>query len=158
MRLRIVAGLVLALADVSMARAAEPAADAKFNIMGPSSCAGWPKSGNISSPAKAVPLNWALGFLSGAAAGSNLALLDLTDPEMVDCWLTTYCKDHPTDNLPLAVKTLQHELEAKVPPPAGPPPPPMFVPPAASAAPDAKPVPAKRAPTRKKSTQPAPKT
>jgi hypothetical protein len=91
-----------------------------FNFMGPSDCARWPKTGDITSATKAVPLNWALGFLSGWAAQANVALLDLVEPEGVSTWLDTYCKANPSDMLPTAVRQLERELEAKLPPPPAP--------------------------------------
>lgn len=146
------------------ARAADRPAGQQFNIMGPSNCSTWPKTGQITSATKAVSLNWALGFLSGWAAQANLALLDLVEPAEVDLWLTSYCKEHPADTLPVAVRQLERVLEARLPPPPPPPvpEPPMFVPPAAQPpkaepAPATKAAPARRAPARRRTTPPRPK-
>ena len=105
------AGLVLTAFLAPAARAADAPASPHFNIMGPSGCANWPKSGAITSASKAVSLNWALGYLSGSAAQDNLALLDQFDPDSVDAWLTTYCGAHPADPLPLAVRELERDLK-----------------------------------------------
>jgi hypothetical protein len=110
---------------------ATPQADpgAMFQIMGPATCAQWPKSGAISSAGKAVPLNWTLGFLSGWASLGKLGLLDLIDAEQVDEWMTRYCGEHPTATLPLAARQLERELEAKLPAPvAETPSEPLFLP------------------------------
>jgi hypothetical protein len=153
MRLGSVGGLAAAAAlATAQAHAGDAPPGRQFNIMGPSSCAGWPKSGPITSAARAVPLNWVLGFLSGWAAHSNIALLDLVDPEQAAVWLTSYCQAHPTDTLPVAAGALQNDLEAKLPPPApvGPPEPPMFVPPAPDAGKVVPPKPpAKKAPRKR---------
>lgn len=145
-----------ALATAAPALAAEEGATPnapqnapKFEIMGPATCADWPKSGSISSAGKAVPLNWTLGFLSGWAALGKLSLLDLIDAEQVDAWMTDYCGKTPTATIPLAARELERELEAKLPAPPPPPPAasPMFVTPAPeAAAPAAKPPAAKKAP------------
>jgi len=168
MRIRLSAAVAAALSSVlavqpvsSQAAPAQPgessappaASGPKFNIMGPSNCSGWPKSGSISSASKAVPLNWALGFVSGQAVKSNLGLLDAVEPEAMDKWLTDYCRDHPNDTLPAAVGALQSELEAKVAAsaPAQPPEPPMFyTPPVQTAA--KPPAPAARKPAAKART------
>jgi hypothetical protein len=113
--------------------------------MGPATCAAWPKSGRISSAAKAVPLNWALGFLSGWAAQANPKLLDMVEPEGVSAWLDTYCQAHPNDTLPTAVLAFEGELEAKLPPP--PPPQPVMQPFTLS---PPKPPPPKPAPVKKR--------
>jgi hypothetical protein len=148
--------LTLWLVATSAAGAADaPAANPQFNIMGPSRCSGWPKSGAITSAEKAVSLNWALGFLSGWAAFANLALLDVVEPKAVDDWLTTYCKANPTVPLPLAVRELERDFESKLPAPepspeaAAPPPSPA---PAVqdAAAPTTKAAPARRAAVRRK--------
>ena len=150
----------LVLCAAPLAQAADAAASPQFNIRGPASCSNWPKNGDISSAAKAVPLNWALGFLSGWAAQGRLELLDVIDPQAVNDWLTTYCKDHPTAPLPLAVRELERDLEAKLPPPA----PaqdqaPMFVPPTVTTPPPATPAPKPAHRTvRKKAAKPAPST
>ncbi len=83
-----------------------PTVEPKFNIMGPATCADWPKSGSISSAGKAVPLNWTLGFLSGWAALGKLQLLDVIDPEAVDKWMGDYCAANPTVTIPLAAREL----------------------------------------------------
>ncbi|HTK34061.1 MAG TPA: hypothetical protein VL358_02085 [Caulobacteraceae bacterium] len=154
----------------SAATAADaPASSPQFNIMGPSRCAGWPKTGAITSAEKAVSLNWALGFLSGWAAYANLALLDVVEPKVVDDWLTTYCKANPTVPLPLAVRELERDFESRLPPPepspeaAVPPPPPASG--VQDAAPTTKAVPSRRAAVHRKAppkkpaaTTPAPKT
>jgi hypothetical protein len=133
---------VLGAAAPAMAAEGEP----KFEIMGPSTCAQWPKSGAISSAGKAVPLNWTLGFLSGWAALGKLQLLDLIDAEEVDTWMTDYCGTNPTATLPLAARELERVLEAKLPAPPAAPAAPMFVAPQPdAAAPAAKP-PATKAP------------
>jgi hypothetical protein len=162
MQFGLVASAALALAVAAGAatpvRAAEAQAGQTFKIMGPARCAAWPKSGDIASASKAVPLNWALGFLSGWAAQSNLALLDVIDPAEVSEWLTSYCQAHPSETLPMAVRELERDLEAKLP---GPPEPPQATGPApAQAAPapaeepkaaqPAKPKPARRAPARRR--------
>jgi hypothetical protein len=141
----------LSLAGAPGARAAE----AQFNIMGPSTCMGWPKSGTIDSAAKAVSLNWALGFLSGWAAFSNLALLNVIEPKEIDAWLTTYCQDHPMESLPIAVRELERDLEKKLPPPPPPPaPPPEATTPAPAAeASVAKPKPKPKATTKRSTTR-----
>lgn len=158
MRIHLSAAAALSLALVAHTAFAQPAAEGgpKFNIMGPSNCSGWPKSGSITSASKAVPLNWALGFVSGQAVKSNLGLLDAVEPEAMDKWLTDYCRDHPTDTLPAAVGALQRELEAKVAAasaPAKPPEPPMFYTPPVQTAAKA-PAPAERA-TASKASKPA---
>jgi hypothetical protein len=120
---------------------ADEASSAHYTLLGPATCSQWPKSGSISSAAKAVPLNWALGYLGAAAGDDKLGLLDLATPEAVDSFLTSYCKDHPTENLPLAVKVLTQQLEAKLPQSAqasAAREPPMFVPPTKVAANPAK--------------------
>jgi hypothetical protein len=145
---------------VSLSLTAAPgarAAEAQFNIMGPSTCMGWPKSGTIDSAAKAVSLNWALGFLSGWAAFSNLALLNVIEPKEIDAWLTTYCQDHPMDALPIAIRELERDLEKKLPPPPPPPEPPA-PPQVAAPAPTAetsaaKPKPKPKATTRRSTTR-----
>jgi hypothetical protein len=120
------ASVFAALALVNGAAPALAAdAEPKFNIMGPATCADWPKSGAISSAAKAVPLNWTLGFLSGWAALGNLKLLGVIDAEEVSKWMGDYCLAHPTVSLPLAARELERELEAKLPPPPPPPEPPQ---------------------------------
>lgn len=124
-------GLLAALALALPASAGEAAGDQRFTVMGSASCTGWPKSGSVTSAAKAVPLNWVMGFLGGRALEKNPALLDLVDENQINDWLTTYCAAHPANGLPAAAIKLAEELEAKLPPP--PPPaaePPMFVPPA----------------------------
>lgn len=142
------------------AMSAETAAPAdpgpKYNIMGPSTCDRWPTTGAITSASKAVPLNWALGFLSGWAADTNLKLLEVIDPEAVSSWLDSHCKEHPTDTLPIAVRELEGELEAKLPKPPEPPlfGPPIAVPEAPKAEPPAKAAP-KPKPVRRKRAAPA---
>jgi hypothetical protein len=82
-RLRIVALAALACAIVPVcvhAAESNPEADLNYNLMGPSTCARWPKTAAITSAAKATPLNWALGFLSGSAKASNMARLEFIDP------------------------------------------------------------------------------
>ena len=162
MRYRGIAAMAVALVfgAAPLAQAGE-AASPHFNVMGPASCANWPKNGDISSAAKAVPLNWALGFLSGWAAQGRLELLDVIDPQAVNDWLTTYCKDHPTAPLPLAVRELERDLEAKLPPPPAPAQDqaPMFVPPTVTTPPPATPAPKPAHRTvRKKAAKPAPST
>jgi len=149
------AALVPAAAVAAADQSEDEAAGRAFNIMGPSSCARWPKTGAISSAGKAVPLNWALGYLSGSAVGGRLALLDLIEPDEVATWLDAYCADNPDASLPNAVRALGLELEARL-PPLAPPPPPTFVerPPA-----KAKPAPkaaAKAAPRRQSRPAAAP--
>lgn len=133
-RLRILAVAALAAAAAPLyapgaGRAAEPAegANLSYNMMGPSSCARWPRAAAIGSTAKVVPLNWALGFLSGSAKASNIARLEFIDPETVSSWLDAYCRDHPTDSLPRAALAYEAELEARLNPP--PPPPIVLSPP-----------------------------
>jgi hypothetical protein len=149
--------LCAALAVAALAAPAAQASEASsFNIMGPSRCGAWPKSGDITSATKAVPLNWALGFLSGWAAQANLALLDVVEPEAVDRWLTDFCQKNPEVTLPAAVRELERDLEAKLPPPPAPPPAPTAAAPAAEApakaapAAKAKPKAVRRAPARRK--------
>ena len=130
------------------AAAAEIGPDQKFTVMGSASCANWPKSGRVTSAAKAVPLNWVMGFLGGRALEKNVALLDLVNPDEIDRWLTGYCASHLTNGLPAAAIALAEALEAKLPPPPpppGPPEPPMFVPPAPT---PAKPAPAAKVPAK----------
>lgn len=127
------AALAIGAAQPAVAADAGPGpanSDAMFQIMGPATCAQWPKSGSITSAGKAVPLNWTLGFLSGWASLGKLDLLTLIDPEQVNEWMTKYCADHPTVSLPLAARQLERELEAKLPAPvaAAPPAQPMFLP------------------------------
>lgn len=125
------------------ALAAESAegANLSYNMMGPSSCARWPRAAAIGSTAKVVPLNWALGFLSGSAKASNIARLEFIDPEAVSGWLDSYCRDHPTDSLPRAALAFEAELEARLNPP---PPPPIMLPPPPPPAPKAAPRPRSR--------------
>jgi hypothetical protein len=165
MQFRIVASMVGALALGPLAAtpvlAADAAASPQFNIMGPSRCSAWPKSNDITSASKAVPLNWALGFLSGWAAQANLALLDVVDPQEVNTWLTTYCQANPTTPLPLAVRELERDLEAKLPPPPAPatsPQGPMFTAPTPTTTvdePAARAKPRHRAPAHRAQAKPA---
>ena len=154
MVLRFTVSAFAALALALPAAAGEVTPDQKFNVMGSASCANWPKSGRVTSAAKAVPLNWVLGFLSGRALETNPALLTLINPDEIDPWLTAYCGEHPSNALPAAALQLAKELEAKLPPPPPPPvaEPPMFRPALTpDPAPAAKPAPApkRRAPVRK---------
>jgi hypothetical protein len=153
LRCAALAGLAVAVATPAAAADAPPLP--RFNIMGPSTCADWPKSGAITSASKAVPLNWTLGFVSGWAAFANLKLLDVVEPDQVDVWMTAYCKDNPTSTIPAAARELERDLESKLPPPPPPPAPivmPPPKPPEAKPAPAAKPKPrpARRAPARPK--------
>jgi hypothetical protein len=154
------------LSSAAGAQAADRA-DPVFNIMGPSDCSRWPKRGSIDSAAKAVPLNWVLGFVSGEAERSDQRLFDLLQPEKVGAFLDAYCQEHPTDTLPAAGRALTAALEAEL-PPLPPPPPPMFIPPQATQAkppaaekPAAKRAaakkPAARRPVARKPAQAAPK-
>jgi hypothetical protein len=120
--------------------AAEPAdeAELKFNIMGSASCARWPTSGAITAGAKAVPLNWVLGFLSGTAAETNMARLEFIEPDAVAGWLDSYCRDYPDAPLPRAARAYELALEERLNPP---PPPPIVLS-------DPKPKPAPKAPAR----------
>lgn len=113
------------------ARAASAATEPAFNIMGPSDCGRWPKRGAIESAAKAVPLNWILGFASGEAERSDPRLFGLLDPDAVGAWMDAYCLRNPSATLPVASRALISELKGKL-PPLEPPAPPMFVPPAAA--------------------------
>lgn len=148
-----IAALAVALAPLCGAHAAEPTpeADLNYNLMGPSTCARWPRTAAIGSTAKVVPLNWALGFLSGSAKASNIGRLAYIDPEAVSGWLDTYCQAHPTDSIPRAALAFEEELEARLNPP---PPPPIILstppppPPATKAAPV--PRPPARAPARRR--------
>ncbi len=154
MILRFTVSALVALAVTLPATAAEISPDQKFNVMGSASCANWPKIGRLTSAAKAVPLNWVLGFVSGRALETNPALLPLINPDEIDPWLTAYCAEHPMNALPAAALQLAKELEAKLPPPPPPPvvEPPMFRPALApDPAPAAKPKPAvkRKAPVRK---------
>jgi hypothetical protein len=148
-RAAIAAAAAVALAPLCAA-AAEPVSDAElnYNIMGPSDCARWPRSGALSSAAKAVPLNWALGFLSGSAAATDKARLAYIDPEAVAGWLDSYCRDHPTAPLPRAARAYEQELDARLNPP--PPPPIVLSDPPAKAAPAAPPA-RPRTPARRSS-------
>ena len=103
--------------------AAEPAPDAdlKFNMMGSASCARWPATGAISSGAKAVPLNWVLGFLSGTAAETNMARLAFIEPDAVAGWLDSYCRENPDAPLPRAARAYEQALEERLNPPPPPP-------------------------------------
>src|SRR5262245_52450535 len=94
------------------ARAADVSEGAMFAIMGPSNCARWPARGSIESAAKAVPLNWMLGFLSGEAERSDKRLFDLIDEQKVAAWLDTFCPANPNVSLPTAARVLTGELEA----------------------------------------------
>jgi len=131
------------------AQAADIPEDAKFNIMGPSDCSRWPQRGSIESAAKAVPLNWVLGFLSGEAERTDPRLFPLLEPDKVAAWVDGHCKDNPDDSLPVAARALMADFEAQLPPR----PPPMFVPPAEpkaeKPAPKAAAKPAARKPARK---------
>ena len=114
------------VASTAAAQAADIPEDAKFNIMGPSDCSRWPQRGSIESAAKAVPLNWVLGFLSGEAERTDPRLFPLLEPDKVAAWVDGHCKDNPDDSLPVAARALMADFEAQLPPR----PPPMFVPPA----------------------------
>jgi hypothetical protein len=129
------------------ALAAEPPPGPVFNIMGSSTCSSWPKAAKAEAAAKAVPLNWVLGFASSEADRADARLFPLIDPDKVDAWMGDYCQAHPSDTLPTAARTLVAELKAELPPLAPPPPPepPMFVPPIATP----KPAPAKKPPARR---------
>lgn len=149
--MRVAAALsLLALAGASIPApvlAADDAPQPVFDIMGPSDCARWPARARMDSAAKAVPLNWALGFLSGVAEQADAKLFDLIQADKVSAWLDTYCQANPDASLPGAVRALEKELEAQLPPP---PPPMFFTPPTAPAPPPpaAKAAPAKAAPRR----------
>jgi len=116
------------------ATAPAPPSTPAFSVMGPSSCAKWPKAAKVTSSAKAAPLNWVLGFISGRAAENNLALLEMMDPEAVGAWMDSYCQANPTDNLPNAAVELERQLTAKLPSRQPPPAPPPSLPSASSSA------------------------
>lgn len=152
-------GLTTAVALASPALAAESPSGPKFIMMGPSTCASYPKTGSTSSASKAVPLNWMLGYVSGWASVSDVRMLDLIDPDAVDAWVTAYCKDNPTHTLPTVARELERDLESKLPPRPAPPAEPMFVPPTPQADTPAKAKPPARKPAvrRKAPAKPAAK-
>lgn len=55
--------------------------------------------------------SWVLGYLSGAAAGSDIDVLKNVDnPNGIKIWIENYCKDHPLDGVPDAARALFLEL------------------------------------------------
>jgi hypothetical protein len=144
---------IAAVLAIAPAVRAQEAPQPVFNIMGPSDCARWPRRASIDSAAKAVPLNWALGFLGGAAEKSDERLFPLIQPEIVSAWMDSYCQDHPTETLPMAARVLAKELSGRLPPLQ--PPAPMFVPPTA-VTPPKPPAPKAAAPARKAPARRAP--
>lgn len=154
----ILSSALIAAPFAAVAADASPPSGPVYNIMGPSTCAGWPKAAKPESAAKAVPLNWVLGFASGEAqASDDLRLLELMEPQKIDAWMGSYCETHPSDSLPVAGRALVADLAAQLPPKAPPPPPepPMFVPPQAT--PPAKAAPKKPAARRPAAKRPAAK-
>ena len=58
--------------------------------------------------------NWALGFLSGAAAYSpNLNPLEGLDGDAVLYWIDNYCRSRPLDKFTVALKAFVHEHPKK---------------------------------------------
>lgn len=147
------AGCALSLALTSalpaQAWAAGPPDGAVYNIMGSSKCAAWPRKGSVESAAKAVPLNWVLGYLSNEAETSDTRLFAELDPVKLGAFLDTYCADHPDHALPTAAKAWRADMQDELGPPVREAP--MFSPPMSQQVkPAAKPkAPAKKPAARK---------
>ena len=58
---------------------------------------------------------WALGFLSGVniSGSAGTDFLEPIDGQAVWAWLDNYCRDHPLDEFPGAIKALVRELVAR---------------------------------------------
>ena len=84
-----------------------------YRWMGSMSCGAWPRDKPHDSTEVAVPLNWALGFLSARAGSRELDLLRRVDIPSVKLWIDNYCAGHPLDDLPTAVMALDVELAAR---------------------------------------------
>ena len=83
--------------------------------VGPGSCGAWSqlRGLQVTQPAKAVPLNWILGYLSGRAAATGFDLLDVVDIESASVWIDNYCQANPLDFLGTAAARLGDELERR---------------------------------------------
>jgi hypothetical protein len=65
--------------------------------------------------ARRIAQYWALGFLSGVniSGSAGTDFLEPIDGQAVWAWLDNYCRDHPLDEFPGAIKALVRELVAR---------------------------------------------
>lgn len=106
--------LALTLPGISRSAPASQSPGIMLRYMGVLSCGEWlATKGDYKSRERSMPLNWALGAVSGISMATKQDLLADVDQASVAAWLDQYCAANPLDGLPDAVRALVNELSAR---------------------------------------------
>ena len=81
--------------------------------IGQDSCANWTAEHKVPTRAAAEQENWVFGYLSGQAIALNVDTLAGASAAGIVAWVTSYCREHPQDQISIAALSLFFDLSVK---------------------------------------------